>query len=31
MAAYTGKEVTWDDLLKSKDVSDPKIDFKQFT
>jgi len=30
MAAYTGKEVTWDQLLKSKDVSDPKMDWKQF-
>ena len=31
MAAYTGKEVTWEAMMKSKDVSDPKIDFKQFT
>jgi myo-inositol 2-dehydrogenase/D-chiro-inositol 1-dehydrogenase len=30
IAAYTGKEVTWDELLKSKEVSDPKMDFKQF-
>ena len=30
MAAYTGKEVTWDQLHKSKDVSDPKMDWKQF-
>jgi predicted dehydrogenase len=30
MAAYTGKEVTWDQLLKSKEVYDPKIDWKQF-
>ena len=29
-AAHTGKEVTWDQLLKSKDVSDPKMDWKQF-
>jgi predicted dehydrogenase len=25
-AAYTGREVTWDDLLKSTEVFDPKID-----
>jgi myo-inositol 2-dehydrogenase / D-chiro-inositol 1-dehydrogenase len=30
MAAYSGKEVTWDQLLKSKEVSDPKIDWKTF-
>jgi len=30
VAAHTGKEVTWDQLLKSKDVSDPKMDWKQF-
>jgi myo-inositol 2-dehydrogenase / D-chiro-inositol 1-dehydrogenase len=30
MAAYTGKEVTWDQLMKSKEVWDPKIDWKQF-
>jgi predicted dehydrogenase len=29
-AAYTGKEVTWDDLLRSKETSDPKMDWKQF-
>jgi predicted dehydrogenase len=29
-AAYTGKEVTWEKLLKSKQVYDPKIDWKQF-
>ncbi len=29
-AAYTGKEVTWEKLLKSKQVSDPKIDWKPF-
>ena len=30
MAAYTGKEVTWDQLMKSKEVYDPKVDWKQF-
>jgi len=30
MAAATGEEVTWEKLLKSKDVSDPKMDWKQF-
>jgi len=30
MAAYTGKEVTWDQMMKSKEVSDPKMDWKQF-
>jgi predicted dehydrogenase len=30
-AAYTGKELTWDALLKSKEVFDPKIDFTLFT
>jgi myo-inositol 2-dehydrogenase/D-chiro-inositol 1-dehydrogenase len=30
MAAYTGKEVTWDQMLKSKEVWDPKMDWKQF-
>ncbi len=29
-AAYTGKEVTWEKLLKSKQVYDPKIDWKPF-
>jgi predicted dehydrogenase len=29
-AAYTGKEVTWEKLLKSKQVWDPKIDWKGF-
>ncbi len=29
-AAYTGKEVTWEKLLKSKQVFDPKIDWKLF-
>jgi predicted dehydrogenase len=31
MAAYTGREVTWDELLKSTEVYDPKINFAQFT
>jgi predicted dehydrogenase len=30
MAAYTGKEVTWDRMMKSKEAWDPKIDWKQF-
>jgi hypothetical protein len=30
MAAYTGKEVTWDQMMKSKEVFDPKMDWKQF-
>jgi hypothetical protein len=25
-AAYTGREITWDVLMKSTDVLDPKID-----
>jgi len=29
-AAYTGRKVTWDDLMKSTEVWDPKIDLKQF-
>jgi myo-inositol 2-dehydrogenase/D-chiro-inositol 1-dehydrogenase len=29
-AAYTGKEITWEDLLRSKEVWDPKMDWKQF-
>lgn len=29
-AAYTGKEVTWEKLLKSKQVYDPKLDWKPF-
>jgi myo-inositol 2-dehydrogenase/D-chiro-inositol 1-dehydrogenase len=29
-AAYTGKELTWDELMKSKEVWDPKMDWKQF-
>ena len=31
MAAYAGREVTWDAMMKSKEVWDPKIDWKQFT
>jgi predicted dehydrogenase len=29
-AAYTGRKVTWDDLMKSTEIWDPKIDLKQF-
>ena len=29
-AAYTGRELTWDELLKSAEVWDPKMDFAQF-
>jgi predicted dehydrogenase len=29
-AAYTGKLVTWDELMKSKEVFDPKIDISKF-
>jgi len=29
-AAYTGKEVTWDHVMKSKERWNPKIDWKQF-
>jgi hypothetical protein len=25
-AAYSGKPLTWDELLKSKEVYDPKVD-----
>ena len=28
-AAYTGREVTWDELLRSKEVLDPKIDLSK--
>src|SRR5690242_3501460 len=28
-AAYTGREVTWDELMKSTDVLDPKIDLNK--
>jgi myo-inositol 2-dehydrogenase/D-chiro-inositol 1-dehydrogenase len=30
-AAYTGREVTWDELLKSKEVLDPKIDLNKLS
>ena len=30
-AAYTGREVSWDELLKSKDVLDPKLDLNELT
>jgi myo-inositol 2-dehydrogenase / D-chiro-inositol 1-dehydrogenase len=30
MAAYTGKQVTWDEMMKSKEAFDPKMDWKQF-
>jgi predicted dehydrogenase len=30
-AAYTGEEVTWDEILKSEEVYDPKMDFDQFS
>jgi hypothetical protein len=29
-AAYTGRKVTWDDLLKSNEVWEPGIDLKAF-
>ena len=29
-AAYTGRKLTWDELMKSTEVWDPKIDLKQF-
>ena len=29
-AAYSGKEITWEKLLKSKRVYDPKLDWKAF-
>ena len=28
LAAYTGHEVTWEELLKSKEVLDPKINLE---
>jgi hypothetical protein len=28
-AAYTGREVTWDELMKSTEVWDPKIDLNK--
>jgi myo-inositol 2-dehydrogenase/D-chiro-inositol 1-dehydrogenase len=30
MAAYTGRKVTWDEMMKSTEVYDPKIDLAQF-
>jgi myo-inositol 2-dehydrogenase / D-chiro-inositol 1-dehydrogenase len=30
MAASTGNEVTWDRMMKSKEVWDPKMDWRQF-
>ena len=30
MAAYAGREATWEELLKSTEVYDPKINFAQF-
>jgi myo-inositol 2-dehydrogenase/D-chiro-inositol 1-dehydrogenase len=30
MAAYTGRKVTWDELMKSTEIWDPKIDLEQF-
>lgn len=30
-AAYTGKEITWEKLLKSKDAWNPRMDWKGFT
>lgn len=30
MAAYSGRKVTWDEMMKSTEVYDPKIDLKQF-
>jgi predicted dehydrogenase len=30
MAAYTEKPVTWDEMMKSKEAWDPKMDWKQF-
>jgi myo-inositol 2-dehydrogenase/D-chiro-inositol 1-dehydrogenase len=29
-AAYTGKIITWDELMRSKEVYDPKIDMSKF-
>ena len=28
-AAYTGREVTWDEILKSEEVFDPNIDLNK--
>jgi len=30
-AAYTGREVSWEELLKSKEVLDPKLDLNRLT
>ncbi len=30
-AAYSGKAITWDELLKSKEVYDPKLDLNKLT
>ncbi len=30
MAASTGREVTWEKLLSSKEVLDPKMNWNQF-
>ena len=30
MAAYKHGEVTWEDLLRSKEVFDPRMDWNQF-
>lgn len=30
MAAYTGRDVTWDEMLRSEEVLDPGIDLNQF-
>jgi hypothetical protein len=29
-AAYMGRVVTWDELMKSKEVFDPKMDISKF-
>jgi hypothetical protein len=29
-AAYTGNEVTWEELLRSREVWDPRMDWSQF-
>jgi myo-inositol 2-dehydrogenase/D-chiro-inositol 1-dehydrogenase len=30
-AAYTGREVSWEEILKSKEIWDPKIDLKKLS
>jgi myo-inositol 2-dehydrogenase/D-chiro-inositol 1-dehydrogenase len=30
-AAYSGEEITWDEIMKSEQVYDPKMDFSQFS